>query len=89
MGIKVRIPTPLQSLTGGNDVVEGKPGTIMDLVIFLEESYPGIGERLSEGGKIVIRNNRYAFAWPTDATKLAFQAVYKTKGASFASEIGR
>ncbi len=52
MAVKVRIPTPLQSLTGGKDEVEGKTGSIIALVDFLEENYPGIGERLSEDGKI-------------------------------------
>jgi len=52
MAVTVRIPTPLQGLTGGKDEVEGKPGTVIALVSFLEENYPGIGERLSEDGKI-------------------------------------
>ncbi len=52
MAVTVRIPTPLQSLTGGKDEVEGTPGSIIALVNFLEEKHPGIGERLSEGGKI-------------------------------------
>ena len=52
MAVIVRIPTPLQSLTGGKDEVEGKAGSIIDLVSFLETHYPGIGERLSEDGKI-------------------------------------
>lgn len=52
MAVTVRIPTPLQSLTGGKDSVEGKAGSIIDLVGFLEENYPGIAERLSEDGKI-------------------------------------
>jgi molybdopterin synthase sulfur carrier subunit len=52
MAVKVRIPTPLQRLTGGQELVEGKPGTIIELVNDLESKFPGIGERLSEGGKI-------------------------------------
>ncbi len=52
MAISVRIPTPLQSLTAGKDVVEGSPGTVIDLVGQLEALYPGIAERISEDGKI-------------------------------------
>lgn len=52
MSVKVRIPTPLQRLTKGQEVVDGKPGTVMELVKFLEDQYPGIAERLSDGGKI-------------------------------------
>lgn len=52
MAVKVRIPTPLQRLTGGRESVESKPGSIMDVVGDLESQFPGIAERLSEGGKI-------------------------------------
>jgi molybdopterin synthase sulfur carrier subunit len=36
MAVKVRIPTPLQKLTEGAEEVEGKPGTVIELVNFLE-----------------------------------------------------
>ena len=52
MAVKVRIPTPLQKLTGGKEEVEGEPGTIINLINSLDGRYPGIGERISEGGKV-------------------------------------
>lgn len=52
MAVKVRIPTPLQRLTQGREEVEGKPGTVIELIGFLEVKYPGIAERISEGGKV-------------------------------------
>lgn len=52
MSVKVRIPTPLQRLTGGMETVEGKAGTVIGLVEDLETRYPGISERISDGGKI-------------------------------------
>jgi len=52
VAVKVKIPTPLQRLTGGKDEVECRAGSIIDIVNDLESKYPGIGERLSEGGKI-------------------------------------
>jgi molybdopterin synthase sulfur carrier subunit len=52
MAVKVRIPTPLQKLTDGEDEVEGEPGTVISLVNNLDKRFPGIGERISEGGKI-------------------------------------
>jgi molybdopterin synthase sulfur carrier subunit len=52
MSVKVKIPVPLQRLTKGKDEVDGKPGTVIELVHFLDEQYPGIGERIAEGGKI-------------------------------------
>lgn len=52
MGVKVRIPTPLQRLTEGKEEVEASPGTIIELIGDLEKRFPGIGERISESGKI-------------------------------------
>lgn len=52
MAVKVRIPTPLQRLTQGKEEVEGVPGTIVGLIEDLDKRYPGIGERISEGGKV-------------------------------------
>lgn len=52
MAVKVRIPTPLQRLTQGKEEVEGSTGTIISLVNDLEKRFPGIGERVSENGKI-------------------------------------
>lgn len=52
MSVKVRIPTPLQRLTQGKEEVEGTPGTVIELVGYLDAQFPGIAERISEGGKI-------------------------------------
>ena len=52
MAVKVRIPTPLQRLTQGQEEVEGAPGTIISLVNELDKKYPGIAERISENNKI-------------------------------------
>ncbi len=50
MSIVVRIPTPLRGLTGDQDVVDGAPGSLGDLVVELERQYPGMGERLVDDG---------------------------------------
>jgi molybdopterin synthase sulfur carrier subunit len=52
MAVKVRIPTPLQKLTDGKDEVEGEPGKVISLINNLDKRFPGIGERISEGGRI-------------------------------------
>jgi molybdopterin synthase sulfur carrier subunit len=52
MAVKVRIPTPLQKLSDGKDEVEGEAGTIISLINNLDKRFPGIGERISEGGRI-------------------------------------
>lgn len=53
MAIKVRIPTPLQKLTGDQAEVEVNAGNVNDMVSQLESSFPGIKERIcDENGKI-------------------------------------
>ena len=52
MAVKIRIPTPLQRLTKGQEVVEGITGTVIELVDDLDKKFPGIAERVSDAGKI-------------------------------------
>ena len=52
MAVKVKIPIPLQRLTQGKDEVDGAPGKIIELINTLDKQYPGLGERISESGKI-------------------------------------
>lgn len=52
MAVRVKIPTPLQRLTGGKDEVECKAGTVIEIVNALDSQYPGLAERISEAGKI-------------------------------------
>jgi molybdopterin synthase sulfur carrier subunit len=53
MGIKVRIPQPLQKLTGGKELVETEGGDIRSLLLDLEKKFPGIKERIcDETGKV-------------------------------------
>lgn len=52
MPVKVRIPTPLQRLTGGKEEVEAKAGSVIEIVNELDKAHPGIAERISEGKKI-------------------------------------
>lgn len=46
MAIKVRIPTPLQKLTGNQSEVEVSGGTVKAVLAALEEKHPGLRERL-------------------------------------------
>lgn len=52
MGVKVRIPTPLQKLTDGRSEVECRAKDITELVEALEKDFPGMKERLTDGGKV-------------------------------------
>jgi sulfur-carrier protein len=48
MQVKVRIPTPLRSLSKGQDTVEIPGETIQGCINSLETQYPGFKERLCE-----------------------------------------
>ena len=48
MPIKVRIPTPLRSLTDGKGLVETSGGTISELIDRLEKQYPGLKARICD-----------------------------------------
>lgn len=53
MAIKVRIPTPLQKLTGDQAEVEVRATNIKNLVESLEKKYPGMKDRIcDQNGKI-------------------------------------
>jgi len=53
MAVKVRIPTPLQKLTGQKGEVEVTASNVKELVSALEKDYPGIKDRIcDESGKI-------------------------------------
>ena len=52
MAVKVKIPVPLQRLTAGKEEVEGAAGTVISLINDLDQKYPGLGERISEDGKL-------------------------------------
>ena len=46
MEITVRIPTPLRSLTGGQDEVVATGATVGDIIADLERRHPGVRDRL-------------------------------------------
>ena len=48
MAVNVRIPAPLRTLTGDQELVSADGLTLADVVEHLEASYPGMRERLCE-----------------------------------------
>ncbi len=48
MTIKVRVPTPLRTLTAGKDEVDAKGATVRQIIDDLERNYPGIKDRLCD-----------------------------------------
>ncbi|OGW77905.1 MAG: molybdopterin synthase sulfur carrier subunit [Omnitrophica bacterium GWA2_52_8] len=53
MAIKIRIPTPLQKLTGDKAEVAVQARNVNEMIEALEKSYPGIKSRIcDETGKI-------------------------------------
>ncbi len=53
MGVNVRIPTPLRKFTGGKDEVEVSGASVTEVIDDLENSFPGIKDKLcDESGKV-------------------------------------
>lgn len=50
MDIKVRIPTPLRPLAGGQDAVQISGATLQECIDSLETQFPGMRERLCDDG---------------------------------------
>ena len=46
MAVTVRIPTPLRTLTGGEEQVPGEGATVKAVIEDLESRHPGLRERL-------------------------------------------
>lgn len=46
MAVTIRIPTPLRTLTGGEDQVSAEGGTVGQVIENLEKRHPGIRDRL-------------------------------------------
>ena len=53
MAVQVRIPTPLQKITGNQAVVQAEAATVLALIDALESNHPGIKSRLcDDSGKL-------------------------------------
>ncbi|MBZ0258075.1 MoaD/ThiS family protein [bacterium] len=53
MAVQVRIPTPLQKITGNQAVVQAEAATVLALIDALESNHPGIKSRLcDDNGKL-------------------------------------
>jgi molybdopterin converting factor small subunit len=46
MSVTVRIPTPLRTLTGGEEQVKASGATVKEVINALEQNHPGMRERL-------------------------------------------
>lgn len=48
MAVKVRIPSPLQKMTGNQAEVQAKGSTVAEIIESLEKDFPGIKGRLCD-----------------------------------------
>ncbi|HEX3594495.1 MAG TPA: MoaD/ThiS family protein [Polyangiaceae bacterium] len=46
MAVTVRIPTPLRTLTGGEEQVQADGSTVQQVIDDLEKNHPGLRDRL-------------------------------------------
>jgi molybdopterin synthase sulfur carrier subunit len=51
----VRIPTPLRKLTGDQEVVTASGETVGEILTNLDQTYPGLGERVCDENGAVRR----------------------------------
>ena len=49
---EVYIPAMLRELTGGHSTVEAAGATVLEVIEDLERTWPGIRDRLIEGGRL-------------------------------------
>ena len=52
MSVLVRIPTPLRTVTKGAAEVQAAGATVGDVIDDLERQFPGMRDRLLEGGAV-------------------------------------
>ncbi len=52
MPVNVRIPTPLRRLTDGQSILEADGGSVAEIILNLDSRFPGIRDRLYDGGAI-------------------------------------
>lgn len=52
MSVKVRIPSQLRQLTGGEGMAQIDAGTVGSIIMELENKYPGIAERMLDNGEL-------------------------------------
>lgn len=52
--VTVEFSSSLRDLTGGDEEVQVEASSVRGLIRLLDERYPGIGERLSEGTSVAI-----------------------------------
>lgn len=55
MAVVVKIPAPLRRLTNGQREVQTSATTVAECLTYLNESFPGLGERLCESDGSVRR----------------------------------
>jgi MoaD family protein len=60
MTVQVRIPTPLRTLTQGNEEVSAQGQTLAEVIDDLEKNYPGMKERLLDENGVRRFVNIYA-----------------------------
>ena len=55
MAVLVRIPTPLQKFTKNQSEVQAEGTTVQEIINHLEQSFPGVRERLCDDGGSIRR----------------------------------
>ena len=52
MSVKIRIPSQLRQLTGGEGMAQIDAGTVGSIIMELENKFPGFAERMLDNGEL-------------------------------------
>lgn len=75
MPVKVRVPAPLQKLTGGKPEIQGAGGTVNEVIASLEVAYPGVKDKLCDPATGKVRRYLNVFVNDKDVRFLQGEAT--------------
>ena len=74
MAVKVRVPAPLQKMTGAPEI-QGTGATVGEVIASLEKSYPGVGSKLCDPATGKVRRYLNVFVNDQDVRFLQGEAT--------------
>ncbi len=80
MPVTVRVPAPLQKLTGGQPAIEGAGVTVGEVIASLDTKYPGVKDKLCDPATGKVRRYLNVFLNDKDVRFLEGEATAVKEG---------
>jgi sulfur-carrier protein len=80
MPVKVRVPAPLQKLTGGKAEINGAGATVGDVIASLDTEFPGVKDKLCDPATGKVRRYLNVFVNDKDVRFLQGDATPVKEG---------